>query len=118
MTAQCFAVNSNNDIYLGKDGNLAIVFDLQGTLQACAHASKTLLGEMIFATNQGLPNFQLIWVGVPNIQQYEAALRATLAEVDGVLEIVSFLADLSDNTLTYTVTIRTIYGVGVVNGVL
>ena len=116
MTAQCFAVNSNNDIYLGTDGNLAIVFDMQGTLQACEHALKTVLGEMIFATNQGLPNFQLIWVGVPNLQQYEAAVRATILAVDGVVEVVSFLADLSDNTLTYTITIRTIYGVGVVNG--
>ncbi len=116
MTAQCFAVNSNNDIYLGTDGNLAIVFDMQGTLQACEHALKTVLGEMIFATNQGLPNFQLIWIGVPNLQHYEPAVRATILAVDGVVEVVSFLADLSDNTLTYTITIRTIYGVGVVNG--
>lgn len=114
MTAQCFAVNDNNDIFLGKDGNLSIVFDLQGTLQACAHAAKTILGEMIFATNQGLPNFQVVWVGVPNLQQYEAAVRATILAIDGVSEVVSFLADMSDNTLTYTITIRTIYGVGVV----
>jgi hypothetical protein len=70
---------------------------------------------MIFATNQGLPNFQLIWVGVPNIPQYEAAVRATILAIDGVLEVVSFVASLADNTLTYTITIRTIYGVGVVN---
>jgi hypothetical protein len=71
---------------------------------------------MIFATNQGLPNFQIVWVGVPNLQQYESAVRATILAVDGVVEVVSFLSNLSDNTLTYTITIRTIYGTGVVNG--
>jgi hypothetical protein len=114
MTAQCFAVNSNNDMYIGEDGNLAIVFNLEGTLQACAHAAKTILGEMVFSVNQGLPNFQLVWVGVPNLPQYEAAVRVAILAVDGVVEIVSFLMDISDNTLKYTITIRTIYGVGVV----
>ena len=116
MTAQTLAVNDNNDIYIGEDGNLALIFALPGTLQACAHSGKTLLGEMIFAANQGLPNFQLIWVGVPNLQQYEAAVRATLLAVDGVKEIVSFAYRLADNNLTYTATILTIYGTGVVNG--
>ena len=116
MTAQCFSVNTNNDIYLGMDGNLAIVFNLQGTLQACAHAAKTILGEMIFAVDQGLPNFQLIWVGVPNLQQYESAIRGAILAVDGVVQVVSFLASLSDNTLTYTMTIQTVYGTGTING--
>ncbi len=114
MTAQTLAVDSNNDIYLGTDGNIAVVFNMQGTLQACAHASKTLLGEMIFSVNEGLPNFQLVWVGVPNLQQYEAAVRATLLAVDGVVEIVSFLIDITDNNLTYTAVIRTIYGTGTI----
>lgn len=116
MTAQTLAVDANNDIYLGEDGNIALIFDLQGTLQACAHAAKTILGEMIFQANQGLPNFQLIWVGVPNTQQYEAAVRATLLEVAGVQEIVSFTYNLTDNNLTYTAVIKTIYGTGTVNG--
>src|SRR5690606_41293921 len=101
MTAQTLAVDANNDIYLGEDGNIAVVFNLQGTLQACAQAAKTILGEMIFQSNRGVPNFQLIWVGVPNPQQYEAAVRATLLEVDGVQEIVSFIYNLTDNNLTY-----------------
>lgn len=116
MTAQTLAVNENNDIYIGEDGNIAVVFNMQGTLQACAHATKTILGEMIFRANQGLPNFQLIWVGVPNLQQYESAVRATLLDVAGVKEIVSFTYRLADNNLTYTATILTIYGTGVVNG--
>jgi hypothetical protein len=116
MTAQTLAVNDKNDIYLGKDGNLVVVFDLQGTLQACEHAATTILGEMIYQVNQGIPNFELVWVGVPNIQQYQAAVRAALLEVAGVVEIVSFIADISDNTLSYTAIIRTIYGIGSING--
>jgi hypothetical protein len=116
MTAQTLAVNENNDIFRGEDGNIALIFNLAGTLQACAHAAKTRLGEMIFQANQGLPDFELIWVGVPNLQQYESAVRATLLAVAGVKEIVSFTYRLADNNLTYTATILTIYGTGVVNG--
>jgi len=116
MTAQTFSVNDQNDIYLGADGNLVIVFNLQGTLQACEHAVTTLLGEMIYQADQGIPNFELIWVGVPNVQQYQAAVRAALLRVDGVVEIVSFIVGISDNKLNYTAIIRTIYGTGSING--
>lgn len=116
MTAQTLGVNEQNDIYLGNDGNLVLLFDLQGTVQACQHAVTTLLGEMIYRVNQGIPNFQLIWIGVPNVQQYEAAIRLTLLNVPGVTEVVSFVGDISDNTLTYTAVIKTIYGTGVING--
>lgn len=116
MTAQTLAVNNQNDLYIGDDGNIAVVFNLQGTLQACEHAAKTKLGEMIFSTDQGVPMFELVFVGVPNLQQYEAAVRATLLSVAGVDDIVSFLMDLVDNELTYTAVIKTIYGTGSING--
>lgn len=116
MTARCFAVDANNDLYIASDGNLAIVTELQGTLQACAHAAKTQLGEMVLATGQGIPNFQVIWVGVPNIPQFEAAVRTAVLGVPGVVEVVSFLAGVENDILTYTAVIRTIYGTGAING--
>ncbi len=114
MTATCFGVNDQNDIYLGKDGNLVIVQDLEGTLQACAHSAKTRLGEMVLAVNEGLPDFELIWVGIPNIPQYESSIRRAILNVFGVLDILSFVSEISNNNLSYSIVIRTIYGTGVV----
>lgn len=115
--AQTFAVNSNNDLYLDRNGNLAIVRDLQAVLQDCEHAAKAQLGEMIFAADEGIPNFQTIWNGGnPNIAQFEAALRQNVGAVVGVTSIRNIDILIQNNTLTYTMTIVTIYGAGVISG--
>lgn len=111
-----FAVNANNDIYIGDDGNLAIAIDLQAVLQACAQAAKTLLGEMVLNTDQGIPYFETVWNGVPQIQQFQAALRRAFLNVTGVVEVVSLITSQVDNTLQYTAVIRTVFGGGAISG--
>jgi hypothetical protein len=113
---QTIAVDKNNDMYIDANGNLAIVFGLQATLQACAQAAKAQLGEMVLATDQGIPYFQQVWIGVPNLQQFEAALRSAFLGVSGVIEVVSLSLSQTSNTLSYTAVIRTIYGAGAING--
>ena len=110
MTILTFAVNSANDIYLDALGNLAFAFDLTAITQECQQAAKTLLGEMVYNTNQGIPYFQTLWIGVPNVQQFTAALRRAFLAVGGVLEVVSLITSQTNNTLSYTAVIRTIYG--------
>lgn len=112
---QTFAVNSNNDLYIGKDGNLAIVSGLEAVLQNCEHAAKTTLGELVLQTNVGIPDFQVVWNGVPNIQQFDAALRQALLAVDGVVEVVSLITTRDADKLVYQATIRTIYGSGAIS---
>ena len=112
MTILTFAVNSNNDLYLNAEGNIAYAYDLTAIIQQCQQAAKTLLGEMVYTTNQGLPYFQTVWTGTPNIAQYTAALRRAFLAVGGVLEVVSLMTSQTNNTLSYTAMIRTIYGNG------
>jgi hypothetical protein len=111
-----FAGNENNDLYIGPDGNLAIFTGIEAVLNNCATAAKAQLGEMIFAVDQGIPNFQTIWVGNPNIPQFESALRTTLLGVDGVIEILDLDVQISNNILTYIAVINTIYGRGTFSG--
>jgi hypothetical protein len=110
------AVNANNDMYLTPDGNIAIVYDLEATLQACAQAAKTILGEMIYATNLGIPYFETVFSGVLNIPQFAAALRSAWLAIPDVVEVITLDIAQAANTLTYTATIMTDYGQGVVNG--
>lgn len=114
--AQTLSVNAKNDIYLNHDGNLSISFDVQAVLQDCAQKAKTLLGEMVLNTDQGIPYFQLVWVGVPNIQQFTSALRLAFLSVTGVIEVVSLITSQVDDSLRYTAVIRTIYGSGGISG--
>ena len=122
-TVQTFAVNSSNDLYLDQDGNMVLAFDIQAVLQLCRQAALTLLGEMLLATDQGIPYQTAVWVGVPNLIIFQGALReAWLATpgVTGVTNLVTQQGTITNatntpipvNGVTYTATIETIFGTG------
>ena len=110
-----FGVNENNDIFINSSGNLDIQTGIEATLQACAQISKAQLGEMIYEAEAGIPNFQVVWVGVPNLSQFEAYLRTALLSVEGVSNILNLTTNISNNVLSYTAVIQTIYGQGTLN---
>lgn len=114
--AQTLAVNENNDLYLDKNGNIAIVYDLDATLQACQQAAQTILGEMVLQTDQGVPYFESVFIGSPNIAIYEAALKVAFLGVTGVEQIKSLTLTRENGVLSYIANIQTIYGLGVING--
>lgn len=115
-----FAVNANNDLYLDTDGNIAIVTDLQAVLQACQQAAKTLLGEMVLQTDQGIPYFTAVWVGVPNLSAFQNALTTSWLQVTGVVSVDNLTTKqapvvipgttLTSEAVSYSATITTIFG--------
>ena len=107
---------ASNDIYLDSFGNISLSTNLQAVLENCAQAARTLLGEIVFNINQGIPYFQVVWIGVPNILQFSAALRLAFLAVSGVSEVVTLDTQQVDNSLTYTAVIKTVYGIGTLNG--
>lgn len=118
---QTFAVNENNDIYIGTDGNLVINSGINAVRDACSNAAKAQKGEMVLNTQAGIPNFQAVWTGNPDIAQFEAALQAALLAVDGVFQILSMVTQQKGNNLVYTVSLLTVYGqtflTGFLNGI-
>jgi hypothetical protein len=113
-----FATNANNDLYIGSDGNLVVLTGLQAVRDACSTAAKAQLGEMVLDINRGIPNFQTVWVGAPNIPQFETALRNTLQAVADVVEVVSLTTSITKGTLNYTAVILTTYGQTFISGLL
>ena len=110
------ATNSNNDIYLDASGNLAVLTGQEAVAAACRTASLLQLCEAIYQTNLGLPNFQAIWVGVPNLAIYEAYLRKTIQSVECVVSITSLKTSVENNVLRYTATVESVYGSLYLNG--
>lgn len=105
------AVDSNNDLYVGGGRSLAIKTDLAALAQVCAQEIKTMRGEYFLDITRGMPNFELIWSGSPRLLQYEAAIRTTLSAVSGVTDVESVETFVENGVLSYTATIKTIYGV-------
>lgn len=111
-----FAVDENDDLYLDDAGNIAIVTGLEAVLQNCAHAVKAQLGEMVLQTDQGMPDFQVIWNGNPNVSQFEASLREIILAQPNVISISELTTVINNNILSYTITIVTDFGEGAING--
>lgn len=111
-----FGTNSNNDLYLGINGNLVVLKDLLAIESACETATKAQLGEMVLAVKQGIPNFQTVWVGAPNFPLWQSYLRNTLLGVAGVQNVQSINVSTIKNTLKYTAKIITQFGIGELNG--
>lgn len=110
-----FATNENNDIFIAPNGNLSILTGLAAVGGACLTASKAQLGEMVLSINNGIPNFQTIWKGSPNIALWESYLRRTLLSVEDVIEVVQLTTVAQNNQLQYTAKISSTFGPLTVN---
>jgi len=111
------AVNAFNDLY-AVNGQLPVLTEKAAIAQRCTHAMSTLRGEMQYAADEGMPLMEVAWSGSPNMLAFEASARARLRSIEGVAEVLGFAAQVSDNVLRYTASIRTIYGVAAINGSL
>lgn len=111
------AINGVNDIFLARDGRLATVTDAAAVGQNCKTAMQAQRFEMVYRYNDGMPMRQTAFDRY-NPAQFEAAARAVIMAVAGVVSIESFRVDRAGNSLVYDTTIETIYGpTAVTNGV-
>ena len=106
---------ADNDIYLDSVGNISLSTSIQAILENCAQAAKTRMGEEVLHTDQGIPYFTTIFIGVPNLEQAQAAFRAAWLAVAGVIEVISLVLSQQENTLFYSAIIRTTEGIGELN---
>lgn len=111
---QTLGTNSTNDIYLGSDGNIVVLQGLAAVEGACATASKSILGEQVLSIGAGLPMFQCIWNGAPNIPLYVNYLQRTIENISGVTKIDSITTQILDSVFSYRATIETTFGIGTV----
>lgn len=109
---------SYNDVYLDSNGNLSLSTGIQAILENCSQTAKTRLSEVVLNTELGLPYFTTLFVGVPLIYAFNAALTSALLTVNGVLTVPSVITTQEQNTFYYTAYINTTYGSGEINGSL
>jgi hypothetical protein len=110
MTQSLLTTVDSNDVYLLPNGNLALGQGLAAVENGCANAAKLQLGEAVLQTGLGIPNFQAVWVGTPNIAAFQQYLRKALSNVPGVVRVVSLTTKVANNALSYVAQVESIYG--------
>lgn len=105
-----FDVTDGNDIYLGNDGNLAVVHDEAAVTNCCMHYARALRGEMLHRMDQGIPYWKTTFGRDADLPMFETAFRERMRGISQVQAVESFSASVNDNELHYTAVIRTVYG--------
>lgn len=108
MSNLSIGLNSSNDIYVGEDGNLVMVSNIDAVEQDCLCAMKAQFGEMFLQPTSGLPTLQDVWQS-QNFIKWIAVGRSTLAGVPGVTKVISFNVSPNGDVLNYTAVIQTVY---------
>ena len=104
------STSTNNDLHLDSSNSIPKASGIYAVLKTCEYAIQTMYGELVLQGDSGVPNFDLIWNGNPNILQAENAIRETLLNVDGVDGVTSLNVFVENGVLKYNATIQTIYG--------
>lgn len=110
------AVNGNNDLFVDSSGSLAQVRDIEACKESAQQAAQTQLAEMQYHVDRGIPNFEVLWNGRPNVAQFDAALRRELSKVTDVVDVPELSTRLMGDRAVYDVTIKTNFGSVAVNG--
>lgn len=110
------AVNSNNDIYIGTDGNLAIVDRLESVKQRCEQAARILKGELPYKQSKGIPFFETPFGDSSNLGLYETYLRQQYLAVEDVTGVKYIRFKIDGNNLQYEAGILSTYGEATISG--
>lgn len=101
-----------------KNGRFVWVDGIDAVLQNCEQSMRQQLGELQYDQTKGVEYLNNVFSGNPNYQAFEFQARREIEKVRGVTRVESFSYSLSEGVLSYTATIKTIFGEGTINGSL
>ena len=108
-------VDSSGD-RVTKNGSFVYLYNQDAVIQTCEQVMKQQLKELQYDQTKGIEYFGNVFTGNANLQLFESQAREQLLNFDGVDGIASLTYSQTDNKLSYTATISTIYGSGTING--
>lgn len=113
--AQTFAIDENGDTYLDASGNIAMLYGADAVGQDCVTAMRAQRGEMQYAMDRGMPTAATAFDKF-NPYAFESFARDTIEAVAAVVRVTEFTVSVTNNVLSYTATIETIYGTTYIQG--
>ena len=110
-----FQTNSSNDLFIGADGNLAIITGIDTIVQQCEEIMETLRGELIYDKTRGIDYQSTLWDGAPDLVRFERQARNQLLTVETVTQVRNFETTITNDILSYRAIIDTTLGTGTIS---
>jgi len=106
-----------NDICLDSEGNLAILRDLEATMNIAKCVVRVNTGELQYNQNKGVPYFQTIYQDKSLLYLWTSYLFLAIENIQDVKSIEEFeySYDEESSTLSYVLSLNTVYGEGKLN---
>ena len=112
-----WATDANNDLTTLPGGRLSILEDLQAVRQQAEHVVKAQLNEMIYDRNRGIDYESTLFNGTPNLLAFESQVRDAVERIPDVISVLEFEADRTGNEISYTMSLQTVFGSGIVTNI-
>ena len=109
------ALDENNDIFMQR-GRIAVVKDGAELVQHVRSRLLFYLGECSWATNEGVPYFQRIFVKPMNLPETESILKSEILNTTGVRRLLDFQMTYSSRTRRLGVVYQAESTYGVITG--
>ena len=105
-----FQTDNNNGFAVENHQLVLLPSGLEAVRTSVQSEIRVLRGEDRYSTGRGLPNFETIWEGTPDIVQFEVTLRVTVLGVEGVTGFSEFSAVTEGDVLSYRARVSTVFG--------
>lgn len=110
------ATNSDNDLYIDSNGNLAISQDINALANVSKNVVLTTLGEPEYNQQEGIPYFETIFTDTPKIDLFQASVVSAMENLENVERVSSFEYTQNDGVFAYTLKEHTTFGDIELNG--
>ncbi len=91
---QTLAVNGQRDLFLDRNGNLAVSRDIDAIGATCTQVMSTMEGEFLFDTRKGVDYNNTVFAsGADGVPDFNNSGTNALLGIDGVIDVVFFYSN-------------------------
>lgn len=115
MSLRVIKVDENRDPIV-KNGEYVFIEGVYAAMQLIEGVMRTQLGEHQYNKKQGIEYFNNVFNGNPNYQLFRSQARKMVSKFSFVEKVTDLTHTIENETLKYSMTVKTIYGTGTVSG--
>lgn len=107
---QTFPINSQNDLFLSDDGNLAMAEDKTALANIIQNVMQTRRGELRYDRSAGVPYFETLLGVSPNVELWKYYAGQEVERIDGISRVRQLVTRFSEGIFSYEMVVESTIG--------